>query len=181
MVLVDWQIRKLIESGKIGITPYDDSLVQPNSLDIRLGTEFVRYCNFTPIDVRNPDTISEGADRVWLHSIDDKIEILPREFLLAETKETVSLPDNIVATIEGRSSLARLGISLHQTGGWIDAGFTGTITLELFNANNRPVYLYPDMRIGQLVFHKTRRCAKPYGDKHDSHYQYQKGAVLSRF
>lgn len=103
-------------------------------------------------------------------------------FLLAETHECITLPDNIVATIEGKSSIARLGIALHQTGGWIDAGFCGTITLEISNANRRPVRLYAGMPIGQLVFYTTERAEKPYGSKGgDAKYLNQRQATLSRY
>ena len=109
------------------------------------------------------------------------IDINPGMFVLAETYEAITLPDNVVATIEGKSSIARLGITLHQTGGWIDAGFSGTITLEICNANQRPVRLHAGMPIGQLVFYTTEKAEKPYGAKGDAKYLNQKNATLSRY
>ncbi|NYT06528.1 MAG: dCTP deaminase [Methanomicrobiales archaeon] len=178
MILVDWQIRDRIARGFIGIDPFDEKLVQPNSLDIRLGDHFVWYRpGEEAIDPY--DAASIRADVEERRS--ESIVIPPGKFLLAETLETISLPDNIVASIEGKSSIARLGIALHQTGGWIDAGFRGTITLEISNANQRPVRLYAGMPIGQLVFYTTERAERPYFSKGDAKYLDQRQATLSRY
>jgi dCTP deaminase len=101
--------------------------------------------------------------------------------MLAETMEVIGLSDNIVASIEGKSSIARLGVELHQTGGWIDAGFRGSITLEMCNVNSRPVRMYAGMPIGQLVFYTTERAALPYDRKSDAKYMDQRQATLSRY
>ena len=158
MILVDWEISDHIKRGYLKIDPFDPALIQPNSLDIRLGNHFVWYepCDDV-IDPFNKDTIhTHTQERKSTY-----FDIQPGQFVLAETLETITLPDNIVSSIEGKSSVARLGIQLHQTGGWIDAGFSGTITLEMYNSNCRPVRVYADMPIGQLVFYVTKRCECP--------------------
>lgn len=178
MILVDWQILDRIRRGHIQIDPFDPEHIQPNSLDIRLGDHFVWYeSGDTIIDPYDQSSITREVQECHAPFID----IDPGMFLLAETRECISLPDNIVATIEGKSSIARLGIALHQTGGWIDAGFRGTITLEISNANQRPVRLYAGMAIGQLVFYTTERAERPYGFKHDAKYMDQRQATLSRY
>ncbi len=122
MILVDWQIIDRVNRGHILIDPYNPALVQPNSLDIRLGNHFVWY--------RSGDTVIDPYDRTSIESeteemVSDHFDIQPGMFVLAETLEVIGLPDNIVASIEGKSSIARFGVELHQTGGWIDAGFRG--------------------------------------------------------
>jgi len=178
MILVDWQILDRIARGSIKIDPYDPKLVQPNSLDIRLGNHFVWYPGSSDvIDPYNRDSVSSGIEEV--HA--DSFILNPGQFVLAETLECIGLPDNIVATIEGKSSIARLGVTLHQTGGWIDAGFRGTITLEMANVNSRPVKVYAGMPIGQLVFYPTERAENPYNKKGDAKYLDQRQATLSRY
>jgi len=178
MILVDWQIIDRIERGHIKIDPYDKNLVQPNSLDIRLGNHFVWYKPGTEvIDPFDKDSVSAGVEETHAESF----VLNPGQFVLAETHERIELPDNIVATIEGKSSIARLGVTLHQTGGWIDAGFRGTITLEMCNVNTRPVKIYAEMPIGQLVFYTTERAQNPYFKKGDAKYLDQKQATLSRY
>jgi dCTP deaminase len=169
MILVDWQLLDRIARGYIRIDPYDKNLVQPNSLDIRLGNHFVWYEQSSEvIDPYNPESVSSHVGEV--HA--DTFILNPGQFVL---------PDNIVATIEGKSSIARLGITLHQTGGWIDAGFRGTITLEMANVNSRPVKVYAGMPIGQLVFYTTERAENPYYKKGDAKYLDQRQATLSRY
>jgi dCTP deaminase len=178
MILVDWQILDRIARGSIKIDPYDPKLVQPNSLDIRLGSHFVWYTGSSEvIDPYNQESVSSGIEEV--HT--DAFILNPGQFVLAETLESIGLPDNIVATIEGKSSIARLGVTLHQTGGWIDAGFRGTITLEMANVNSRPVKVYAGMPIGQLVFYATERAENPYDKKGDAKYLDQRQATLSRY
>jgi len=178
MILVDWQLLDRISRGHLKIDPYDPSLVQPNSLDIRLGNHFVWYrAGIAVIDPYSKESVT--ADVEETHA--DSFILNPGQFILAETLERIELPDNVVATIEGKSSIARLGITLHQTGGWIDAGFCGTITLEMANVNARPVRLYAGMPIGQLVFYTTERAEKPYGAKGDAKYLDQRQATLSRY
>ncbi|MDI6718302.1 MAG: dCTP deaminase [Methanomicrobiales archaeon] len=178
MILVDWQIVDRIRRGHIRVEPFDAKYVQPNSLDIRLGDHFVWYeRGDAVIDPYDRETVVCGVRQMHAPSID----IPPGLFVLAETLETIGLPDNIVASIEGKSSIARLGIELHQTGGWIDAGFRGTITLEMCNVNQRPVRVYAGMPIGQLVFYTTERAERPYNLKEDAKYRDQRQATLSRY
>ena len=132
----------------------------------------------TRSSTRTPKTrVTGGVGE--LHA--DSFVLNPGQFVLAETFECIGLPDNIVATIEGKSSIARLGVTLHQTGGWIDAGFRGTITLEMCNVNSRPVKVYAGMPIGQLVFYTTERAENPYFKKGDAKYLDQRQATLSRY
>lgn len=178
MILVDWQLLDRIARGYIKIDPYDPALVQPNSVDIRLGNHFVWYEEGDEvIDPYKAETIISHTGEVTA----DSIVLSPGRFVLAETLERIELPDNIVASIEGKSSIARLGVELHQTGGWIDAGFRGTITLEMCNVNQRPVRMYAGMPIGQLVFYTTERAEKPYNRKDDAKYLDQRQATLSRY
>jgi len=178
MILVDWQIIDRIERGYIKIDPFDPELVQPNSIDIRLGNHFVWY---TPgpdvIDPYDRDSVTTDTEGIF----SDDITLDPGKFVLAETYEILTLPDNVVASIEGKSSIARLGIELHQTGGWIDAGFSGSITLEMCNVNQRPVKMHAGMPIGQLVFYTTERAACPYNFKKDAKYLNQREATLSKY
>jgi dCTP deaminase len=178
MILVDWQLLDRIERGHISIDPYDKNLVQPNSIDIRLGNHFVWYKPGSEI-IDPYDKDSVVADVEETHA--DFFILDPGRFVLAETLECIGLPDNIVATIEGKSSIARLGVTLHQTGGWIDAGVRGTITLEMCNVNTRPVKIYAGMPIGQLVFYTTERAENPYYKKGDAKYLDQRQATLSRY
>lgn len=178
MILVDWQIIDRIRRGYIIVNPYDPELVQPNSLDIRLGDHFAWYeTSDEIIDPYDKESVTSRTDEITT----DSIVLFPGQFILAETMEVIQLPDNIVASIEGKSSIARLGIELHQTGGWIDAGFRGSITLEMCNVNHRPVRIHAGMSIGQLVFYTTERAACPYNTKHDAKYMNQRQATLSRY
>ena len=178
MILVDWQLRDRIGRGSIKIDPYDPTLVQPNSLDIRLGSHFVWYKpGDGVIDPYNQETVTSEVEETHAETF----VLQPGQFVLAETLECIGLPDNIVATIEGKSSIARLGVTLHQTGGWIDAGFRGTITLEMANVNSRPVKVHAGMPIGQLVFYTTERAEFPYFKKADAKYLDQRQATLSRY
>ncbi len=178
MILVDWQIEDHIKRGFIRVDPFDPNLIQPNSLDIRLGNHFVWYVpGDAVIDPYQKESISADVEEI----VADSIVLAPGQFMLAETLEVIELPDKIVASIEGKSSIARLGIELHQTGGWIDAGFRGSITLEMCNVNSRPVRMYAGMPIGQLVFYTTERAERPYNLKKDAKYMDQRQATLSRY
>ncbi|MDH7593365.1 MAG: dCTP deaminase [Methanomicrobiales archaeon] len=178
MILVDWQIHDRIRRGFIRVDPFDPAMIQPNSLDIRLGDHFVWY---TPgervIDPYARETIDADVNELRATSM----VLQPGQFVLSETLEVIELPDDIVASIEGKSSIARLGIELHQTGGWIDAGFRGSITLEMCNANQRPVRVYAGMPVGQLVFYTTEKAERPYFLKADAKYMNQRQATLSRY
>lgn len=177
-VMVDREIDQAVTNGRIGIYPFNPDMVQPNSLDIRLGNHFVWYQTGSEyddiLDIRNPETLSSRTRELTV----DAFVLYPREFILARSLELVTIPNDVLAILEGKSSLARLGITIHQTGGVIDSGFCGTITLEISNVNCRPVKLYAGMPIAQLIFHDIGAFVdKPYSGK----YQDQFDATLSRY
>jgi dCTP deaminase len=179
-VLVDWQLKERIDAGVIGVCPLSKSAIQANSIDVRLNNTFAAYdAQYASVEI---DPYDEDSTRLGLAAMTaDSILLTKGAFLLAETMETIRLPDNVCATIEGKSSLARLGITVHQTGGWIDCGFEGTITLEMTNENVRPVVLYAGMPIAQIVFYETDHALMPYGVRGSAKYHKQKGATGSRF
>jgi dCTP deaminase len=181
-VLSDGTIRRLVEAGRIVIEPWDDSLVQPASVDLRLGDSFRVFENHkvTAIDLRNPPTnltkeveVAEG----------EPFAIHPGEFVLGRTLERVEIPDDVVARIEGKSSLGRLGLIVHATAGFVDPGFTGTLTLEITNLTRVPIMLYAGLPIAQLSFMALDAPAqRPYGSRElGSHYQGQVAATESRY
>jgi len=154
--------------------------IQSNSIDVRLNNHFGAYDPRYAMTELDP--YSEVSTRLGLqHTTTDRVLLMKGAFLLAETMEYIELPDDICATIEGKSSLARLGITVHQTGGWIDCGFQGTITLEMTNENVRPIVLTAGMPIAQLVFYKTASAETPYNKKKSAKYNKQLGATGSRF
>jgi dCTP deaminase len=163
MVLSDRSIREALEQGRIGITPFEQALVQPSSVDLRVGRYFrVFRNNRRPfIDVREP---AEGLTEL-IEATEDKPFILhPGEFVLGATHEQVRIGDDLVARLEGKSSLGRLGLLIHSTAGFIDPGFEGTITLELSNVATLPITIYPGMKIGQISFLQMTTAADvPYG------------------
>jgi len=171
MILSDKTLRRLIESGELLVDPFDPKLVQCSSLDLRLGNQIARYRAQGYLDVRkqNWQTVIETVNG-------EGFFIQPKEFVLATTLEFVGLPEDLTAFVEGRSSLGRLGLFI-ENAGWVDAGFRGQLTLELFNANSYPIKLYPGMRICQLVFARLdEKPQTPYRGK----YQGQRGVVPSR-
>ncbi|RUM58220.1 MAG: dCTP deaminase [Persephonella sp.] len=174
MILSDRQIKELIDSGEILIEPLDLSQIQPSSVDLRLGDEFIIFPdNIEVIDVLD-NNISKFLKKVKIN--ENGFIINPKQFVLATTVEYIKLPDYITAFVEGRSSLGRLGLFI-ENAGWVDAGFEGNITLEFFNANSRPLKIYPNMRICQLVFAKMEEPAEnPYRGK----YFAQRGVTASR-
>jgi dCTP deaminase len=182
MILTDRTIREQLAAGRIGIEPLDESCIQPSSVDLRLDRLFRVFLNHTMsvIDVRKD--LSELTQEVQIADGDAFI-LHPGEFVLGSTSERVSVPDDIVARIEGKSSLGRLGLLIHSTAGFIDAGFSGHITLELSNVANLPITLYPGMKIGQVSFlQMTTPADVPYGSaKVGSKYQGQRGPTPSRY
>ena len=150
-VLSDGTIRRLVEEGRIVIDPWDDSLVQPASVDLRLGDSFRVFHNHrvTAIDLRDPPR--DLTEEVTL-SDDEPFAVHPGEFVLGRTLESVAIPDDIVARIEGKSSIGRLGLIVHATAGFVDPGFRGTLTLEITNLTRVPIKLYPGLPIAQLSF-----------------------------
>ena len=182
MILSDRTIREELATGRIVIDPLDETCIQPSSVDLRLDRLFRVFLNHTApvIDVKK-----DLSDLTELIEIDagDAFILHPGEFVLGSTAETVTLPDDLVARIEGKSSLGRLGLLIHSTAGFIDAGFSGHITLELSNVANLPITLYPGMKIGQLSFVQLSEPAEaPYGaGLLGSKYQGQQGPTASRY
>jgi len=170
-----------IEAGRIGLDPLNLELIQPSSIDVRLDRFFRLFDNhkYAYIDPREeqPD-----LTRVVEVAADEPFVLHPGEFVLGSTWEVVSLPDDIAARVEGKSSLGRLGLLTHATAGFVDPGFTGHVTLELSNVATLPVTLWPGMKIGQLCFIKMSSPSEhPYGSSvYGSRYQNQRGPTPSR-
>jgi len=181
MVLSDRSIREEIAAGRIVIDPFDDAMVQPGSIDVRVGNAFrvFRNSRYAFIDVKEPmedltELVTvEGEEPFILH---------PGEFVLGSSYEVVTLPDDLAARLEGKSSLGRLGLVTHSTAGFVDPGFSGHVTLELSNVATLPIKLWPGMKVGQLCFFRLSSPAEnPYGSaKYGSRYQGQRGPTASR-
>jgi dCTP deaminase len=180
MIYSDRSIREAIESGAIQIEPFEPAHVQPSSVDLRVGQGFRVFVNhrYGQIDPRHPQTdltqlVETGEDPFMLH---------PGEFVLGSTLERVKLGNDVVARLEGKSSLGRLGLLIHSTAGFIDPGFEGHITLELSNVATLPIAIYPGMKIGQISFYRmTTEADLPYGSPElGSKYQGQTGPTASR-
>ena len=182
MVLSDRSIRRLVEEGRIGIEPYEPELMQPSSLDVRVDRYFrvFRNSRYPFIDVK-----AQQEDLTEVVEVEDEEAFIlhPGEFVLGSTLERVTLPDDLVARLEGKSSLGRLGLLIHSTAGFIDPGWVGHVTLELSNVANLPITIYPGMKIGQLSFVQLSEPAeRPYGSKGiGSKYQGQRGPTPSRY
>jgi dCTP deaminase len=181
-VLSDATILELVETGRIRIDPWDPALVQPASVDLRLGDSFRVFHNHraSAIDLRDPPS---GLTEEVTLGAEESFVIHPGEFCLGRTLEWVELPDDIVARIEGKSSIGRLGLIVHATAGFCDPGWHGTLTLELNNLTRVPIKLYPGLPIAQLSFMALDRPAlRPYGSPElGSHYQGQRAATESRY
>jgi dCTP deaminase len=182
VILSDRTLREALAAGRIEVEPLDPACIQPSSIDVKLDRYFRVFRNHTAgvIDVK--------ADMTGLTELvetpDDGVFMLhPGEFVLGSTLERVKVPDDLVARIEGKSSLGRLGLLIHSTAGFIDAGFDGHVTLELANVANLPITLYPRMKIGQISFlAMTTPADNPYGSKATgSKYQGQRGPTPSRY
>ncbi|MDR0912896.1 MAG: dCTP deaminase [Methanobrevibacter sp.] len=184
-ILSDVDIKKYIDDGKICIDPIEDAekQIQPSSVDMRIGNEFKTFKIVRKpfIDPKDPTDISSYMQSIFIDEGDSFI-IHPGEFALATTYEFVEIPDDLVARVEGRSSMGRLGITMHVTAGYIDPGFKGKITLEISNIGKMPVALYPGQRVCQIVFETmTSPSQKPYGHPdRKSKYMNQKHPVSSR-
>jgi dCTP deaminase len=181
VLLSDGDIRKEIASGRITLEPWDPDMVQPSSIDVRMDRYFRvfenhRYPHIDPAE-EQPDLTrlveTSGEEPFILH---------PGEFVLASTYEVVTLPDDVSARLEGKSSIGRLGLLTHSTAGFIDAGFSGHVTLELSNVATLPIKLWPGMKIGQLCFFRLSSPAEqPYGSgASGSRYQGQRGPTPSK-
>jgi dCTP deaminase len=182
VILSDRTIREELAAGRVVIDPLDESAIQPSSVDLRVDRLFRVFLNHTMpvIDVRQ-----NLEDLTRLIEIDDGEAFIlhPGEFVLGSTLERVALPDDLVARVEGKSSLGRLGLLIHSTAGFVDAGWNGHLTLELSNVANLPITIYPGMKIGQLSFMKMTTSADvPYGESRlGSKYQGQRGPTPSRY
>jgi dCTP deaminase len=182
VVLSDRTIREEIESGRLVFDPYEPSMVQPSSVDVRVDNRFRVFHNarYPFIDVRQPmDDLTELVEV----QRDQPFILHPGEFVLGQTLERVRLPDDLVARLEGKSSLGRLGLLIHSTAGFVDAGFEGNLTLELSNVANLPITIYHGMPIGQISFMRMDGPVEsPYGsDETGSKYQGQAEPTPSRF
>ena len=181
-VLSDRDIRSAIESGEVRIDPYDPRDLQPSSVDLHLDRSFRVFRNnrYAFIDVRSPQ-----PDLTELLRVDDDEPFIlhPGEFVLGQTGEWVELPIDLVARLEGKSSLSRLGLLIHSTAGYVDPGWRGNLTLELSNVANLPIALYYGMRIGQISFFKmSSPVDRPYGSAElGSKYQGQSEPTASAF
>ena len=182
MILSDRTLREEIAAGRIVLDPFEPANVQPSSIDLRVDRYFRVFRNHTSrvIDVKqNQEDLTELVEI----DEDDCFILHPGEFVLGSTAERVSVPDDLVARIEGKSSLGRLGLLIHSTAGFIDPGFNGHITLELANVANLPITIYPGMKIGQVSFLRmTTPAEHPYGSSSiGSKYQGQRGPTPSRY
>ena len=182
MILSDRSIREAIAARRIVIDPLDESCLQPSSIDVKVSNLFRVFRNHSAAVI---DVKKDLADLTELVEIsgDEAFMLHPGEFVLGSTLERVTIADDLVARVEGKSSLGRLGLLIHSTAGFIDAGFDGHITLELSNVANLPITIYPGMKIGQVSFMTmTTPADKPYGSgARGSKYQGQRGPTPSRY
>lgn len=184
MILSDREILRRLETGDLVIEPLSDIdlQVQPASVDLRLGREFLEFQR-TNIPCIHPES-DEEIDEYVTETVVDKDEdfvLHPGDFVLGTTRERVEIPSDLIAHVEGRSSLGRLAVVVHATAGLCDPGYEGQITLELSNLGAAPVALTPGMRISQLTFTELSSPAqRPYGSERGSKYQGQSGPQASR-
>ena len=182
MVLSDATIARYLAEGRIEIDPYDPALLQPSSVDVRVDRFFRVFHNnrYPYIDVKKQQ--EELTELVQVDG-DAPFVLHPGEFVLGSTLERVRLPDDLVARLEGKSSLGRLGLLIHSTAGFIDPGWDGHVTLELSNVATLPITIYPGMKIGQISFMQmTEPASKPYGSAEiGSKYKGQEGPTPSKY
>jgi dCTP deaminase len=181
VLLSDRDILSEIDSQRVALDPFDAAMVQPSSVDVRLDRFFRVFENhkYPHID---PAQDQPDLTRLVEPEADEPFILHPGEFVLGSTYEVVTLPDDVAARLEGKSSLGRLGLLTHSTAGFIDPGFSGHVTLELSNVATLPIKLWPGMKIGQLCFFRlSSPSAHPYGsEKYGSRYQGQRGPTPSR-
>ena len=182
MLLSDRDIRAEIDAGRVALEPYDPQMIQPSSIDVRLDKFFRVFDNHKYAAI---DPAVEQAELTRLVDVgpEGPFVLHPGEFVLGSTYESVTLPDDVAARLEGKSSLGRLGLLIHSTAGYVDPGWKGTLTLELSNVANLPIALYAGMRIGQISFFKmSSPVERPYGSKElGSKYQGQSEPTASAF
>ena len=181
MLLSDRDIKSELASGRIGLEPSHTEMVQPSSVDVRLDRFFRLFDNHKYPYIDPAEDQPELTHMVETQP-DEAFILHPGEFVLGSTYETVTLPDDIAARLEGKSSLGRLGLLTHSTAGFIDPGFSGHVTLELSNMATLPIKLWPGMKIGQLCFFRLTSAAEyPYGSgEYGNRYQGQRGPTASR-
>ena len=181
MLLSDRDIRAELDSGRVQLDPLDLGMIQPSSIDVRLD-RFFRLFDNHKYPFIDPAEEQPDLTRAVEVSADEAFILHPGEFVLGSTFELVTLPDDIAARLEGKSSLGRLGLLTHSTAGFVDPGFSGHVTLELSNVATLPIKLWPGMKIGQLCFFRlTSPSENPYGsEKYGSRYQGQRGPTASR-
>jgi dCTP deaminase len=181
VLLSDRDIRAELEADRVVLDPYEPSMLQPSSIDVRL-VKFLRLFDHHPYPFIDP--ASDQPELTLLVEADDgeAFVLHPGEFVLGSTFEAVTLPDDVAARLEGKSSLGRLGLLTHSTAGFIDPGFSGHVTLELSNVATLPIKLWPGMKIGQMCFFRLSSASEhPYGsDLYGSRYQGQRGPTASR-
>lgn len=181
MLLSDKDIRAEVDGGRVGLDPWDPEMVQPSSVDVRLDKYFRLFDNHKYPYI---DPAEEQPDLTRLVEVapGEPFILHPGEFVLGSILETVTLPDDVAARVEGKSSLGRLGLLTHATAGFVDPGFSGHVTLELSNVATLPIKLWPGMKVGQLCFFRLSSSVEtPYGsDVYGSHYQGQRGPTASR-
>jgi dCTP deaminase len=181
VLLSDRDLRAELQAGRVGLDPYDEGMIQPSSVDVRLDRYFRVFENHLYPHI---DPAEEQADLTRLVETgpNEAFILHPGEFALASTYEVITLPDDIAGRLEGKSSLGRLGLLTHSTAGFIDPGFSGHVTLELSNVATLPIKLWPGMKIGQLcLFRLSSPAEHPYGSAvYGSRYQGQRGPTPSR-
>ncbi len=181
VLLSDRDIRTELDAGRIQLDPFEPSMVQPSSVDVRLERMFRLFDNHKYAHI---DPSVEQPDLTRLVEVDpeEPFVLHPGEFVLGATYEQVTLPEDVAARLEGKSSLGRLGLLTHSTAGFIDPGFSGQVTLELSNMATLPIKLWPGSKIGQLCFFRLSSSAEyGYGSAtHQSRYQGQRGPTASR-
>jgi dCTP deaminase len=182
VILSDRSIKEALASGRIVVDPLDESCIQPSSIDLTLDPRFLVFLNHTRSIIDVKQDLTDLTELIEVPE-DTPFILHPGEFVLGATFERVAVPDDLVARLEGKSSLGRLGLLIHSTAGYVDAGFDGQITLELSNVANLPITLYPRMKIGQVSFLRMTTAAEvPYGSgKLGSKYQGQRGPTPSRY
>jgi dCTP deaminase len=182
MILSDVSIRKALADGRIIIDPLMDGAVQPSSVDLRVDRYFRVFRNDTTPFI-DPKLAQEDLTELVEVADANAFILHPGEFVLGSTLERVALPSDLVARLEGKSSLGRLGLLIHSTAGFVDAGWDGHLTLELSNVANLPIAIYPGMKIGQISFlQMTTEAENPYGSNATgSKYQGQRGPTPSRY
>ncbi|MCW2600399.1 MAG: dcd [Frankiales bacterium] len=181
MLLSDRDLKAAITDGRLGLSPYDEAMIQPSSIDVRLDRYFRVFANhrYTHID---PSEQQDDLTELVEPDGDEPFILHPGEFVLGSTLEVISLSEDLASRLEGKSSLGRLGLLTHSTAGFIDPGFSGHVTLELSNVANLPIKLYPGMKIGQIcVLQLSSPSEHPYGSSiYGSRYQDQRGPTPSR-